>query len=76
MRTLNCNSQEEVYILKYRRCGEALGNDKAETKFWARFNNYKVHTVPIEKNVMCPSTLSMKIMGSKIIMDMIIGSWH
>ena len=33
MTILNCNSQEEVYILKYRRCGEALGNDKAETKF-------------------------------------------
>ena len=76
MRILNCNSQEEVYILKYRSCEEALGNDKAKTKFWARFNNNKVHTVPIEKNVMCPNTLSMNIMGNKIIMDMIIGSWH
>ena len=76
MRTLNCNSQEEVYILKYRRCGEALGNDKAKTKFSTRFNNYKVHTISIEKKVMCPSTLSMNIMGNNIIMDMIIGSWH
>ena len=38
---LNCNSQEVVYLLKCRICGETPCVGKAKTKFRARFNNYK-----------------------------------
>ena len=36
---LNCNSQEIVYLLKCRICGEALYVGKAETKFRASYKS-------------------------------------
>ena len=38
---VNCNSQEVVYFLKCRICGEAPYVGKAKTKIRARFNDYK-----------------------------------
>ena len=40
-RMVNCNSQKVVYFLKFGIFGEAHYVGKAETKFRARFNNYK-----------------------------------
>ena len=38
---LNCSSQNVVYLLKCRICGEAPYVGKIKTKFRAGFNNYK-----------------------------------
>ena len=37
----NCNFRKVVHLLKYRICGEAPYVGKENTKFKARFNNYK-----------------------------------
>ena len=37
---LNCNSQKVVYLLKWRKCGEAPDVGDARKKFRARFSNY------------------------------------
>ena len=72
---LNCNSQV-VHLLKCRICGEAPYVGNAKTKFRARFNNSKMHTGPIEKNVKDHSSVFMNIMGNAVIMELMIGSSH
>ena len=38
---LNCNSRKVAYLLRCRICGKAPYVCKTNTKFKARFNNYK-----------------------------------
>ena len=73
---LNYNSQKVVYFLKCRICRETSYVDKAKTKFRARFNFIKAHTVPIEKNVKYHSNIFMNIMANTVIMVLMIGSSH
>ena len=39
--TLNCNSQNVVHVLKYRKYGVGLYGGKTKSKFGARFDNCK-----------------------------------
>ena len=39
--TLNCNSQNVVHVLKYRKYGVGLYGGKTKSKFGARFDNGK-----------------------------------
>ena len=71
---LNCKSQKVGYLLKCRIYGKTPYVGKEKAKFRARFNNYKAHTGPIEKNVKYHSNVFMNIIANTVIMGLMIGS--
>ena len=54
---LNCNSEKELYLLKYKVCDETSYIGKAKSKFRYRFNNYKTkHRAFRKENRKIPQT--------------------